>query len=54
MSDIFQVIIIGHHPIGSNIRDFDEDITEIISEFGDVIILNVAGHHHLDEFRLVG
>ena len=42
-----------HHPVGDNARDFDDVMGSIIVEFHDVIVLNVAGHRHQDEFRLV-
>lgn len=45
--------MIAHHHVGSNVPGFDEQISALIIEYSDVIVLYTVGHHHLDEFRTV-
>ena len=52
---VVQVIIVAHHPVGSGSDILSESkwYEQLMTEFRDVIVLQVAGHNHADEFRLV-
>jgi len=50
-----KVILMTHHVIGNGDFIVSEAVwwEELINEFADVIVLQVAGHTHTDEFRLI-
>jgi hypothetical protein len=50
-----QVILLGHHPTGSNgyLLDYGRFITDVHARFSDVIMLHLLGHGHSDTFALV-
>ena len=53
--DVFQVIIINHHPPGTSdyLIHASRWYESLAVNFSHVIVLQVAGHTHTDEFRLV-
>ena len=50
-----QVILLGHHPTGSDSSiDYNAYyLTDLLSQYGDIIIFYLLGHNHGDEYRLV-
>ena len=46
----------GHHlPGGGGSIEYNNHfITNLLTEYGDIIIFYLAGHTHSDEYRLVG
>ena len=44
-----------HHPMGyeATLIDYGDFITDLVSQFDDIIVMHVMGHKHDDEFRLV-
>jgi len=52
-SDKVKVMMMGHHPArGGLVAGLDDWVHRVCTEFGDVIVLHVAGHTHTDLFHL--
>ena len=48
-----QVIVLSHHPVGGGLRYYTEWETQVVVEYGDVILLHAQGHSHRDQFNVV-
>ena len=50
------MLLLGHHPVGryDSIVAPTRRLRDLISQYQDVIILQIAGHTHTDEFMQVG
>jgi hypothetical protein len=50
-----QVVLIGHHVVGNSDYIIREALwfEQLTTSYSDIIVLQVAGHTHTDEFRLV-
>jgi sphingomyelin phosphodiesterase len=47
-----KVIVLSHHPVLNSFYGYDEAFSALMLKYSDVVILNVVGHNHADEFRL--
>jgi len=50
-----QVVIVSHYPVGNSGAIISEAqwYEQLMIEFSDIVVLQIAGHLHADEFRLV-
>ena len=50
---LHQVIALSHHPVGGGLRYYTEWETQVVVEYGDVILFHAQGHGHSDFFNVV-
>ena len=52
---VLQVVLVGHHPTsgGDIVVRHARWLTDLTTAYRDVVVLQVCGHTHNDEFRLV-
>ncbi len=50
---VLQVIAMSHHPVGGGLSYYKQWETQLVVDYGDVILLHAQGHNHNDHFNVV-